>query len=141
MFVLEHVADPDAFAVGCAQVLKPGGSLMGLTVNKWHYFGFTTWATTRLGVCEWLLHKVRDDGAIARYHYPTEYRANTVGSLSRRLAGQASPRSSSGCGTSRGCTRRTCRRRSPASRRRGIGPSIGLDRPQLMGNLTFKAIL
>jgi SAM-dependent methyltransferase len=86
VFVLEHVADPDGFAAAAARVLKPGGSLMGLTVNKWHYFGFTTWATTRLGMCEWLLHKVRDDGAIDRYHYPTEYRANTVGALSRRLA-------------------------------------------------------
>ena len=53
VFVLEHVADPDGFAAAAARVLRPGGSLMGLTVNKWHYFGFTTWATTRLGMCEW----------------------------------------------------------------------------------------
>ena len=56
---------------------------MGLTVNKWHYFGFTTWAATRLGLCEWLLHKVRDD---VYYHYPTESRCNTVGAMSRVLS-------------------------------------------------------
>ena len=49
VFVLEHVADPDGFATPCCAVLKPGGTLMGLTVNKWHYFGFTTWAATRFG--------------------------------------------------------------------------------------------
>lgn len=51
VFVAEHVADPDCFARSAVQVLKPGGTLMGLTVNKWHYFGLTTWAATRLGVC------------------------------------------------------------------------------------------
>ena len=60
---------------------------MGLTVNKWHYFGLATWATTRLGLSEWLLRRVRDDVEIARYHYPTQYRVNTVGSLSRVLSG------------------------------------------------------
>lgn len=83
VFVLEHVADPDGFARSSAQVLKPGGTLLGLTVNKWHYFGFTTWAATRLGVSEWLLEKVRDD---VDYHFPTEYRCNTVGAMSRVLA-------------------------------------------------------
>ena len=49
VFVLEHVEDADGFATACARVLKPGGTLMGLTVNAWHYFGFITWAATRLG--------------------------------------------------------------------------------------------
>ena len=141
MFVLEHVADPDGFAAAAARVLRPGGSLMGLTVNKWHYFGFTTWATTRLGMCEWLLHKVRDDGAIERYHYPTEYRANTVGALSRRLARAGFTSVEFRMWDLPGCTRRTCRRRSPASRRPGTGPSIAWGNPSLMGNLTFKATL
>lgn len=86
VFVLEHVAHPVEFAHACARVLKPGGVLMGLTVNKWHYFGLTTWATSRLGVSEWLLHRLRDDTTIGRYHYPTEYRFNTVGTVSRLLA-------------------------------------------------------
>ena len=86
VFVLEHVAHPKDFARACADVLKPGGVLMGMTVNKWHYFGFTTWATTRLGLSEWLLPKVRNDVTIERYHYPTEYRFNTVRTVTRRLA-------------------------------------------------------
>lgn len=86
VFVLEHVAHPVEFAQACARVLKPGGVLMGLTVNKWHYFGLVTWATTRLGISEWLLHRIRDDTTIGRYHYPTEYRFNTVRTVSRLLA-------------------------------------------------------
>ena len=46
VFVLEHVADPPAFSSACARVLRPGGVFLGLTVNKYHYFGFATWATT-----------------------------------------------------------------------------------------------
>lgn len=138
VFVLEHVADPEGFADSCAQVLKPGGTLMGLTVNKWHYFGLTTWAATRLGVSEWLLGKVRHD---VDYHYPTEYRCNTVGALSRVLAGAGF--------------------RSVEFRMWDLprlyepylpGPVVGvawawqrtvygLGQPRLMGNLTFKAIL
>jgi SAM-dependent methyltransferase len=138
VYVLEHVADPDGFASAAARVLKPGGTLMGLTVNKWHYFGFTTWAATRLGACEWLLSKVRDD---VDYHYPTEYRCNSVGALSRVLmrAGFSSvefrmwdlPRLY------------TPYLPAPVV---GVAPLWSravyqLRQPRLMGNLTFKAIL
>jgi SAM-dependent methyltransferase len=141
VFVLEHVAHPQAFAAACAHVLKPGGVMMGLTVNKWHYFGMTTWASTRLGVCEWLLSKVRDDASIAGYHYPTEYRCNTVAAASRALARA-------------GFTSAEFRMwdlpelyapylPSPVA---GIAPAwhrtvYRLGQPQLMGNLTFKATL
>lgn len=140
VFVLEHVADPDEFASACAQVLKPGGTLMGLTVNKWHYFGFTTWATTRLGMSEWLLRKVRDDVDIARYHYPTEYRVNTVGSLSRVL-------SRAGFTSVEFRMWDLPRLYTPYLPSPVVGVAskwnravYRLDRPQLMGNLTFKAI-
>src|SRR4051812_27317167 len=78
VFVLEHVGDADGFATACARVLKPGGSLMGLTVNAWHYFGFITWATTRLGVAEWLMRQVRSAPHIEDYPFPTEDRVNSV---------------------------------------------------------------
>jgi SAM-dependent methyltransferase len=141
VFVLEHVAHPEAFVRACARVLKPGGTLMGMTVNKWHYFGLATWAATRLGVADWLLHKVRDDADIDRYHFPTEYRFNTVSTVTRLLsdAGFSSveirmwdkpelytpylPGPVTGVATT--WNRAVYR----------------LGRPQLMGNLTFKATL
>jgi hypothetical protein len=58
---------------------------MGPTVNAWHYFGFISWATTRLGVADWLLRQVRGSADIEDYHYPTEYRLNSVRALSRVL--------------------------------------------------------
>ena len=123
VFVLEHVADPDGFARAAAQVLKPGGTLMGLTVNKWHYFGFTTWAATRLGV----LRVAAGQGARRRGlplpdRVPVQHRAAPCPGCCRR---RVSARSSSGCGTCPGSTRRTCRRRWSGSRRCGIGPCTG----------------
>jgi SAM-dependent methyltransferase len=85
VFVLEHVCDPWAFTRACAQVLKPGGILMGITVNKWQYFGLSTWAVTRLGLAEQLLARLRSPEAIDEYHFPTEYRMNTVRAMSRQL--------------------------------------------------------
>lgn len=85
VFVLEHVTDPGGFVEAAATLLKPGGQLLGITVNKWHYFGLTTWAATRLGLAEWLLGKVRDPEAISNYHFPTEYRMNTIRALTRLL--------------------------------------------------------
>lgn len=85
VFVLEHVRDPAAFTDACAQVLRPGGVLMGLTVNKWHYFGLSTWAATRLHVAEPLLRRLRPPEQVAGYHFATEYRINTVRALDRYL--------------------------------------------------------
>ena len=59
VFVLEHVADPQAFSAACARTLRPGGVLFALTVNKYQYFGLTTWATTRLHVNEPLLRHLK----------------------------------------------------------------------------------
>lgn len=138
VFVLEHVADPDAFARSSAQVLKPGGTLMGLTVNKWHYFGFTTWAATRLGVSEWLLDKVRND---VGYHYPTEYRCNTVGAISRAL-------SQAGFSSVEFQMWDLPRLYTPYLPTPLVGVAsvwnravYRLRQPRLMGNLTFKATL
>jgi len=85
VFVLEHVHDPHAFTAACAHVLRPGGVLMGLTVNKWHYFGLSTWAATRLHVAEPLLRRLRPAEEVEAYHFATEYRINTVHALDRQL--------------------------------------------------------
>ena len=141
VFVLEHVADPEAFASACALVLKPGGTLMGLTVNKWHYFGLATWATTRLGVSEWLLPRVRHDIDIAGYHYPTEYRFNTVGAVSRGLA-------RAGFSSVEFRMWDLPRLYTPYLPPPLVGVAstwhrsvYRIGQPQLMGNLTFKAVL
>ncbi len=83
VFVMEHVADPVAFTEAAARVLKPGGVFMAITLNQWHYFGFTTWATSRLGLDEWVLRQVRDSRQVDEYHFRTEYRINTIRSVSR----------------------------------------------------------
>ena len=86
VFVLEHVTDPVGFTAACARTIRPGGHLFALTVNKWHYFGLSTWAATRLGISDWLLPKVRPVATVERYHFPTAYRMNTVHTVSRLLA-------------------------------------------------------
>ena len=85
VFVLEHVQDPEAFTQACARVLQPGGVLMGLTVNMWHYFGLATWAATRAGVADRLLPHLRPRSQVDGYHFPTEYRINSIRTMMRHL--------------------------------------------------------
>jgi len=85
VFVLEHVQDPTAFTDACARVLRPGGVLMGMTVNMWHYFGLATWAATRAGVADRLLPHLRPQSQVDRYHFATEYRINTIRAMMRHL--------------------------------------------------------
>jgi hypothetical protein len=66
-------------------VLKPGGLLFGLTLNRYQYFGFITWMTTRLGLSEVVLKRLKTPEQIAGYHFPTQYRLNSIGTLTRRL--------------------------------------------------------
>lgn len=85
LYVLEHVEHPEAFTAACAHVLKPGGLLFGLTLNRYQYFGLATWMATRLGLSELVLKRLKTPEQIAGYHFPTQYRLNTIGTLTRRL--------------------------------------------------------
>ncbi|MGH3506019.1 MAG: methyltransferase domain-containing protein [Nocardioidaceae bacterium] len=85
VYVLEHVTDPDRFLAACAQVLRPGGVHFGLTLNMHQYFGLLTWASSRLGVAEPLLRRMKGEETLANYHFPTHYRLNSIGRLTRGL--------------------------------------------------------
>ncbi len=81
--VVEHLAAPEAVFRELARVLKPGGALLILTPNRWHYVT----VAARL-----LPHRVhvafnRWRGVDARDIFPTRYRANTAGRLRRLLEG------------------------------------------------------
>jgi len=88
VFVLEHVAHPTSFTAACARVLRPGGLLFGLTVHKYQYFGLTTWATSRLGLTDRLLERLKGHEVMSghdHHHFTTEYRMNSPGQISRHL--------------------------------------------------------
>ena len=83
LYVLEHVADPEAFAAACARVLRPGGSLFGVTLNVRHYFGATTWALSRLGVSDRLLVSLKGEQEVHGHHFAPEYRLNSIRTVTR----------------------------------------------------------
>jgi SAM-dependent methyltransferase len=85
VYVLEHVEHPDAFIGACASVLKPGAPLFAVTLNKWQYFGLITWAATRLGISDRLLLRIKGPEVVARYHFPTQYRLNSIRSVTQTL--------------------------------------------------------
>jgi SAM-dependent methyltransferase len=82
-YVVEHVENPAKFFSECHRVLKPGGFLCIRTTNVRSYIGLAARLTpNRLhsNVVGWaqLTRKAKDV-------FPTQYRANTRGRLSRAL--------------------------------------------------------
>lgn len=140
VYVLEHVAEPVAFSEAAARVLRPGGTFFALTLNRWHYFGLSTRAASRLGVEQWLLERVRDPDVVHEYHVPTAYRMNGIRQVSR-LLGDA--------GFSAVQVRMFDATRlyepylpGPLSRLAGAWSraAYAVDRPGLMGHLTLRAV-
>jgi SAM-dependent methyltransferase len=83
VYVVEHVADPAAFADANARVLRPGGEWFGLTLNVNHYFGGATWAAARVGASDWLLRRLAGDELAHEHHFPPAYRLNSIRALRR----------------------------------------------------------
>lgn len=141
VFVLEHVADPAAFAHAAARVLKPGGVFMAITLNQWHYFGLTTWATSRLRLDEWLLRRVRDRRYVDDYHVGTHYRINSI----RRIRSHLERAGFSGVEFRMWDLPRLYEPYLPGPLTRLATDwnraAYRLGRPNLMGHLTFKAVL
>jgi SAM-dependent methyltransferase len=82
-FVMEHVADPDAFFAECRRVLKPGGLLSLRTTNWWNYFTMLA----RL-IPERLHGRVLRKAQPGRKDedvFPKHYRCNTVSKLRAAL--------------------------------------------------------
>ena len=79
--VAEHLIEPEAAFRELARVLRPGGRLLLLTPNRWHYVPLAA------RLFPYRLHVAfnRWRGVDARDVFPTAYRANTAGRL-RALA-------------------------------------------------------
>lgn len=83
-YVLEHLTDPQQFFQSCHRLLSDQGVFLAATPNSWHYFGAAAKAARRLGVEERVLQWARG-AAVDTYHYPTQYRANSVRAIRRLL--------------------------------------------------------
>lgn len=81
VYVLEHVDAPGPFLEAVRSLLAPGGSCFGVTPNLWHYFGLASAGAARIGIENWLLHRLRPAELIEAYHSPVRYRCNTVRTL------------------------------------------------------------
>jgi SAM-dependent methyltransferase len=81
--VAEHLTEPAPVFRELARVLRPGGRLLLLTPNRWHYVPLVA------RVVPHRLHVAfnRRRGVDARDVFPTAYRANTAGRLRSLAAG------------------------------------------------------
>jgi SAM-dependent methyltransferase len=82
-FVVEHLADPDAFFAEAARTIRPGGHICMRTINAHSYVGIAS----RLVPARWHVRVLSRAQAArqARDVFPTLYRCNTRRKLTRAL--------------------------------------------------------
>jgi 2-polyprenyl-3-methyl-5-hydroxy-6-metoxy-1,4-benzoquinol methylase len=140
VYVLEHVADPAAFAAACARVLRPGGSWFALTLNVRHYFGATTWLLSRLHVAHPALHLLKGDSLVEEHHFPTQYRLNSRAAVRRHCVAAGFEHVDFRCYDA--TERYQWYLPGPLA---GLAPAwtraaYAVGAPALMGHLTFRAV-
>lgn len=81
--VMEHVADPEAFFGALRRCLKPGGVYLFATPNAASLVPWLTKVTHRLKIDEFALRLVRGQSEIDEYHYPVQFRCNSVKQVRR----------------------------------------------------------
>ncbi|MBO0707918.1 MAG: methyltransferase domain-containing protein [Candidatus Dormibacteraeota bacterium] len=139
VFVLEHVSDPAGFTEACARVLKPGHAFMAMTVNLWHYFGLTSWLANRLGVADALLARVRAAEQVEEYHFPIEYRLNSITAITRHLESAGFAAVEFRCWDLPSMYQSYLPARASAFARHYNRGVYAVGSPHLMGHITFKA--
>jgi SAM-dependent methyltransferase len=82
-FVVEHVADPDAFLAEAARVIKPGGHICIRTINRRSYLGVAS-RLIPAGLHVTTLRRAQPTRK-SEDVFPTVYRANTRRTLSAAL--------------------------------------------------------
>lgn len=80
-YVFEHVVDPQALLKELRRVLKPGGRVLFLTPNKWHYVSLISRWTPH-GFHEWIN---RRRGRSEDDTFPTVYRLNSRQDIRREF--------------------------------------------------------
>jgi ubiquinone/menaquinone biosynthesis C-methylase UbiE len=80
-YVLEHVAEPEEFLSEVSRVLKPGGSFLFLTPNKWHYVCLVARCTPESFHEFYNRRRGRDETDT----FATVYRLNTRSAIRRHL--------------------------------------------------------